>query len=250
VTDQQRILDLVGAYNFRDLGGYPTSDGRRTRWGRVFRSDTLQELTDTDLEILRSLGLATIVDLRTPTEVERDGRGLLAGEPVRYINLSVLQEEAGETVAAPPAAQEDMGQRYLWYLETGERSLATALSLVADDTAHPLVFHCAAGKDRTGVLAALVLGCLGVVREAIVADYYETAARLDLILARLRRHPVYGPQVKDVPSSRFGVDPALINRFLDGLDERHGGARAWARSVGVGEEQLAGLEAGLLEDDQ
>ena len=73
---QQRILDLVGAYNFRDLGGYPTTDGRRTRWGRVFRSDTLQELTDTDINVLRQLGLATIVDLRTPTEVERDGRGL------------------------------------------------------------------------------------------------------------------------------------------------------------------------------
>jgi protein tyrosine/serine phosphatase len=246
---QQRILDLVGAYNFRDLGGYPTTDGRRTRWGRVFRSDTLQELTDTDLDVLRQLGLATIVDLRTPTEVERDGRGLLADEPVRYINLSVLQEEAGETVAAPPAAQQDMGERYLWYLQTGERSLANALSLVADDTAHPLVFHCAAGKDRTGVLAALVLGCLGVVRDVIVADYFETAARLDLILERLRRHPVYGPEIKEVPASRFSVDPAMIDRFLDGLDERYGGARGWAKSVGVSEESLTRLEGGLLEDD-
>jgi protein tyrosine/serine phosphatase len=246
---QQRILDLVGAYNFRDLGGYPTTDGRRTRWGRVFRSDTLQELTDTDIDVLRQLGLATIVDLRTPTEVERDGRGLLAREPVRYINLSVLQEEAGETVAAPPAAQQDMGERYLWYLQTGERSLANALSLVADDTAHPLVFHCAAGKDRTGVLAALVLGCLGVVRDVIVADYFETAARLDLILERLRRHPVYGPEIKEVPASRFSVDPAMIDRFLDGLDERYGGARGWAKSVGVSEESLARLEGGLLEDD-
>jgi protein tyrosine/serine phosphatase len=246
-VSEQRLLDLVGAYNFRDLGGYATADGRRTRWGRVFRSDTLQELTDTDIDVLRQLGLATIVDLRTPTEVERDGRGLLAQEPVRYINLSVLQEEAGETVAAPPAAQQNMGERYLWYLETGERSLATALSLVADDTAHPLVFHCAAGKDRTGVLAALVLGCLGVVRDVIVADYFETAARLDLILQRLRRHPVYGPEIKDVPASRFTVDPAMIDRFLDGLDQRYGGARGWAKSVGVSEERLARLEAGLLE---
>jgi rhodanese-related sulfurtransferase len=249
-VSQQRILDLVGAYNFRDLGGYPTTDGRRTRWGRVFRSDTLQELTDTDIDVLRQLGLATIVDLRTPTEVERDGRGLLAREPVRYINLSVLQEEAGETVAAPPAAQQNMGERYLWYLETGERSLANAFSLVADDTAHPLVFHCAAGKDRTGVLAALVLGCLGVVRDVIVADYFETAARLDLILERLRRHPVYGPEIKEVPASRFSVDPAMIDRFLDGLDDRFGGARGWAKSVGVTEESLARLEFGLLEPDR
>jgi protein tyrosine/serine phosphatase len=112
-----------------------------------------------------------------------------------------------------------------------------------------LVFHCAAGKDRTGVLAALVLGCVGVVREAIVADYFETAARLDLILERLRRHPRYGPEIKAVPPSRFGVDPAMIDRFLDGLDERYGGAAGWARSVGISEESLARLEAGLLEED-
>src|ERR1700684_2583135 len=88
-----RLLPLVGAYNFRDLGGYPTTNGRTTRWGRLFRSDTLHELTNADLIVLRELGLASVIDLRTMTEVQRAGRGLLGSEPVHYVNLSVLPEE-------------------------------------------------------------------------------------------------------------------------------------------------------------
>src|SRR4051812_28158106 len=127
-----RLLPLVGAFNFRDLGGYPTADGRRTRWGRVFRSDTLDALSDEDLEVLRQLGLRTVVDLRTRNEAERDGRGLLGSEPVSYVHLSVLPEEGGESIAAPETEGTSIGARYLWYLEAGATALSTALRLVAD----------------------------------------------------------------------------------------------------------------------
>ena len=89
---RDRLLPLVGAYNFRDLGGYPTVDGRVTRWGTLYRSDTLHELTPADLEVLRGLGLASVIDLRTASEVEQTGRGPLAAEPIRYLHLSVMQE--------------------------------------------------------------------------------------------------------------------------------------------------------------
>src|SRR3989442_15520992 len=163
-----RLLPLVGAFNFRDLGGYATADGRRIRWGQVFRSDTLDNLSDDDLEVLRLLGLRTVVDLRTRNEAERDGRGPLGSEPVHYVHLSVLPEEGGESVAAPDTEAAGIGARYLWYLEAGAAALAAALQLVADSAGHPLVFHCTAGKDRTGVLSALVLGCLGVDRATII----------------------------------------------------------------------------------
>src|SRR5580698_10156035 len=91
-----RLLPLVGAYNFRDLGGYPTLDGRTTRWGRLYRSDTLQELTREDLARLRGIGLVSVIDLRTPNEVERTGRGVLGSEPIRYVNLSILPVAGGE----------------------------------------------------------------------------------------------------------------------------------------------------------
>src|SRR3954471_13812998 len=187
-----RLLPLVGAFNFRDIGGYPAAGGRGTRWGGVVRSDTLQELSADDLAVLRELGLRTVVDLRTPTEVERDGRGPLQDEPIHYVNLSVLPEEAGESVAAPAPDHDDVAARYLWYLETGAGALTTAMALVADGGNHPLVFHCMAGKDRTGVLSALLLSCVGVDGKAIVDDYVQTADTLHLILDRLRRHPIYG----------------------------------------------------------
>ena len=245
-----RWLPLAGAYNFRDLGGYPTGDGRWTRWGRVFRSDTLQELTEADLSLLRDMGLATVVDLRTSTEVERDGRGKLRDEPVHYINLSVLPEEGGESQAAPAPEGDDIGERYLWYLEAGGASLATALTMVADGEGHPLVFHCTAGKDRTGVLSALVLGCLGVLPGAIVDDYVHTASRLDLIVERLRRHPVYGKDIDDVPQARFRVEAIAMERFLAGVDERYGGPARWALAAGVPASALDDLRMWLLEEDE
>jgi protein tyrosine/serine phosphatase len=244
------LLPLTGAFNFRDLGGYPTADGRQTRWGRVFRSDTLHELTAEDLVVLRNLGLRTVVDLRTPTELDRDGRGRLVDEPVRHVSLSVLPEESGESRAAPPPIGGDMADRYLWYLEVGGDRLAAALRLVAAPDEHPLVFHCMAGKDRTGVLSALVLGCLGVARSAIVDDYVQTGTRLHLILDRLRRHPVYGRTMPAEPSTAVTVDGTTIERFLDRVDERYGGAAGWARSAGVRPETLDALRRCLLQDQE
>jgi len=242
VTD--RLLPLAGAFNFRDLGGYPTADGRLTRWGLAFRSDALQELTIDDLVVLRDLGLRTVVDLRTVTELERHGRGLLIEEPVRHVHLSVLPVESGESVAAPPPLGGDLAERYLWYLEVGTPSLAASLRLLADPAARPLVFHCAAGKDRTGVLSALVLSCLGVGRDAIVDDYVQTAAGLELILERLRG-PASGYDLRDDP--RVTIEAATMERFLDGLERDYGGAIGWARSAGIEAEALDALRAGLLE---
>jgi hypothetical protein len=243
-----RLLPLVGAFNFRDLGGYATVDGRQTRWGRVFRSDTLDALSSDDLEILRELGLRTVVDLRTKNETERDGRGLLGAEPVDYVHLSVLPEEGGESVAAPPPEGSSVGARYLWYLEAGAQALATALRLVADPSTHPLVFHCTAGKDRTGVLSALVLDCLGIERSTIVDDYMHTAAVLHLILDRLRQHPVYGAHLAGTQPARFGVEAATMQDFLDGVDTRYGGAAGWARSQGISDDVLERLRDILLDD--
>src|SRR5271166_4534793 len=94
-----RLLPLIGAFNFRDLGGYATVDGQITRWGRLFRSDTLHALTLSDVQVLRGIGLSTVIDLRRPTELEATGRGLLAAEPMSYWHLPVIVE-VGEDVGA------------------------------------------------------------------------------------------------------------------------------------------------------
>jgi protein-tyrosine phosphatase len=245
-----RLLPLVGAYNFRDLGGYPTGDGRRTRWGRLYRSDTLHELTDGDLTVLRDLGLRAVLDLRTADEVEQNGRGLLATEPIDYQHLSVIDQDAGESTAAPAPPGVDLAERYLWYLEIGRRALVRALEAMTIEERYPMVFHCTAGKDRTGVLAALVLDIVGVEPAVIAEDYLITATRLELIVARLRRDPVHGARLAEIPASRLAVELSTMQRFVELLYERHGGGRAWALAAGLGQGSLDRLPELLLEPDQ
>jgi hypothetical protein len=244
---RDRLVPLSGAFNFRDLGGYVGRDGRPTRWGTLFRSDTLHELTEADVVLLRSLDLATIVDLRTSRELERTGRGPLAPEPMAYRHLSLIRDGEGEAMAAPAPGGEELSERYLWYLDVGRQSLVDALALVSEAASLPLVFHCAAGKDRTGVLAALVLDILDVDDEVIVADYLVTAGRMDLILGRYRSDPVLAGRMADVPASRFGVEAETMVRFLGELDVRFGGARGWAVDAGVDPEALDRMEELLLE---
>jgi rhodanese-related sulfurtransferase len=271
VNSRPRLVPLSGAFNFRDLGGYPGRDGRSTRWSTLFRSDTLHELSEQDVDLLRSMGLATIIDLRTSRELERTGRGPLAEYPIDFHHLSVIQEGSrqagggepgggeagnggdggdggdGEAMAAPAPAGEELSERYLWYLHIGGSSLADALTLLAEPSNYPVVFHCAAGKDRTGVLAALVLDILGVDEQVIVDDYVITAGRMPMILERYHTDPAFAERMATVPASRFSVEAATMERFLGGLRDRYGGARAWATAAGVQAEALDRIDALLLE---
>jgi protein-tyrosine phosphatase len=246
----ERLIPLDGAFNFRDLGGYPVEGGRVTRWGRLFRSDTLHELSAADVATLRSLGLATVIDLRTARELARTGRGPLGPEPVRYHHLSVIGEGAareadGEAMAAPGG--DDLSERYLWYLDVGREALAEALVLLGDGDNYPLVFHCAAGKDRTGVLAALVLDIVGVDPSEIVADYLITEGRMELILGRYRSDPAFAARMAAVPTARFSVEAATMERFLAAVYGRFGGSEAWALEAGVPAESIERMRSLLLE---
>jgi hypothetical protein len=255
-----RLVPLAGSSNFRDLGGYPGRDGRTTRWGRLYRADALHELTAGDVDRLRDLGLRTVVDLRTERELARTGRGPLEPEDVTFHHLAVVREGVrgdgtsdgvaeGESVAAPAPAGDDLAERYLWYLDVGRGSLVEALTLLGGDEHYPLVFHCAAGKDRTGVLAALVLEILGVDREVIVADYVITAERLRFIMDRWLADPEFAERMAKVPTSRFSVEASTMEGFLTRLQVRYGGARSWALGAGVPAEALDRMAGLLLESD-
>jgi protein-tyrosine phosphatase len=239
MTERARLLPLVGAFNFRDLGGYRVVDGRETRWGTLFRSDSLHELTDADLLTLRELGLSCVIDLRTPAELERTGRGPLAGEAIRYFHLPLV---LGGDQVVPELAQQDLAERYFWYLDVGRESFVQALNLVSDASSYPLVFHCAAGKDRTGVLAALVLSILGVDRSVIIEDYVITQTRMDLIMGRVRKEPDAEDRIAEIPQFLFRAEVGTMTTFLDQLDRRFGGARKWALDAGVHESALQAME--------
>jgi protein-tyrosine phosphatase len=241
-----RRLELEGASNFRDLGGYPARDGRQTRWGVVFRSDALHWLTASDLVALQEYDLRTVLDLRTYEEVARSGPGPLDRQGVGYFHLSVLDREGGESAGVPAPAGDDLAERYLWYLDVGKVALVEALATMADRRHHPVVFHCSAGKDRTGVLSALLLALLGVDHETIVQDYSLTAAAMDRIVARLRQDSRDAARLDAAPPSRLVIDPWTMTRFLQLLEEHHGGALAWSLGAGLDGEAVARLHDLLL----
>ena len=240
----ERRIALDGAVNFRDQGGYPTTDGRTVKWRRIFRSDSPSTLTDSDVQtITGTLGLTTVVDLRSSNEVLDDGRGLLALSGIAYHNYP-FNELRGST---PPTSGGDVENRllmnYQWILHNAGTLLAQAFNTLAQDVNQPALFHCSAGKDRTGVLGATILSVLGVSREDVVADYLLTNEVIDGILARLRKMAGFQN------STREGImapQPA-IEKFLDVMQSEFGGSEAYLLHHGVPQKNIDGFRESMLE---
>ncbi|MEZ4217130.1 MAG: tyrosine-protein phosphatase [Myxococcota bacterium] len=242
----QRKIPLEGCFNFRDLGGYPTRDGRRVRWRRLFRSDGLQLLTDADVAHLRDdLRLASIVDLRSTAELEQDGRGRLAGTDMRFHHVPFFD---GPRSAQRPPPEQTLADLYLGMIERAGAPIARAISVLAETPPdRAAVYHCAAGKDRTGVLSALLLSLLGVDDELIVADYALSQESMDDVIARLESLRGYEDIWKELPPDTMHAHPDTMRRLLTALDERWGGAAGLAKSIGVAPRALDALREHGLE---
>jgi protein-tyrosine phosphatase len=172
-----RHLSLQGASNFRDLGGYPTADGRTTRWRHIFRSNHLGQLTADDIKIVRALGVKSAFDFRGLEE--RAAGVCVVNEitvhslPIEPTVVAALRAElAGGTLTAP-VALEIMRESYRNYVRHNTHTFRTLFGHLLEDRA-PLVIHCTAGKDRTGFASALILHALGVADEVIAEDYLLT----------------------------------------------------------------------------
>jgi protein-tyrosine phosphatase len=250
-------VKLTGCDNARDLGGLRLAGGGRTRSGVLIRSDTVQSLCADDVRVLvDEIGLRTVVDLRAEPEAVREGRGPLADTAVDYHNLSFIP---GEFVMPDdprfPLIMQDLQsveqvEHYLNMVRLAGTAVARALRVLARPGATPALFHCAAGKDRTGVLSALLLEIAGAEPAEIVADYELTNARLALVDARLARLPSYRAALHDGSAEAVGrtrCRPEVMVTFLDTVERIWGGAAAWARSAGVSVGELAALRALLAE---
>lgn len=172
-----RHLALQGASNFRDLGGYPTTDGRTTRWRHIFRSNHLGQLTATDIEIVRALGVRSAFDFRG---VEERAAGVCVVDeitvhslPIEPTVVAALRAELARGRLTAPVALELMRDSYRNYVRHNTRSFRTLFGHLLEDRA-PLVIHCTAGKDRTGFASALILHALGVADDVIAEDYLLT----------------------------------------------------------------------------
>jgi protein-tyrosine phosphatase len=246
-----RVLALEAAFNFRDLGGYATTDGRVTRWRTLYRSDGLHRLTDTDVEVMREIGLRTVIDLRTANELVERGRFPLDAHPVGYHHLSLMDviwdREQAPADGAP--VTEFLLERYVEMIESAGERIGAAFRIMAEPGALPAVFHCAAGKDRTGIVAGLLLSSLGVPDDVVVADYALTAEAIGRMLAAWGdgSPPETKASVETIPSAFLAADPAAMARLLAVTREVHGSTREFVRTLGAADEVLTALEAALLE---
>ena len=242
----QRLIDLEGCLNFRDLGGYPTADGRALRWRQVFRSDALHLVTPADVARLRDeIGLRDVIDLRSSAEVRSEGQGPLARGDVRFHHVPLFDGEVREEDRAR-VAQITLADRYVFMAELAGERIARVIGLLAETEA-PAVFHCAAGKDRTGVISALLLGLLGVSDDVIVADYVATRENLDAIVDRLNALEGYRTMLATLPPDTMHANPETIVEFLERLRARFGSVEDYALTAGVGAPAIARLRARLIE---
>ncbi|WP_281941418.1 tyrosine-protein phosphatase [Micromonospora sp. AKA38] len=240
-------LEFSTLCNFRDLGGWRTDDRRTVARGRLYRSDSLAKLAGDDLARFAALGVRTVIDLRYPWEIADRGRAP-ESPGVTWHNLSIEHRTYVQADIDPDVDPwRYLADRYAEVAEDGVVELRRAVEVIAHD-AHPLVFHCASGKDRTGLLAALVLALLGVDTDQIAADFARTEHATGRLVAEWRdrnggatpRWPAYGR-----------APEALIRLVLAELTAAHGSIHGYVTGrLGVGEETIAALRARLLTDDE
>lgn len=246
-----RRIAFEGANNFRDIGGYPTRDGGTTRWGCVYRSDGLQALTDRDVERFEGLGIRAVYDLRRDEERERLPNRIAS---VGWCIVTPVVEAGVEPFDRGAAADERDGEvllrtMYVNMLDHSARVIGAMFAALAEPNGLPAVFHCHGGKDRTGLVAALLLEALGVAREIVLDDFELTAAyrrreHQDDSFARL----VEGGMVPEAAAGVLGAPRWAMAETLDRLDRAHTGIETYLRDrAGVDADTLRRLRRELVE---
>jgi protein-tyrosine phosphatase len=242
-----RRLGFRGSFNFRDLGGYPAADGRLVRWRTLYRADGIHRMPDDELDELGVMGVRTVLDLRTASELEH-GRVEADHLGITHLHLPVLGETWKPAELDPDAdAAVVLGSLYVQMLDVGAPALAESVRVLAEPARVPAVFHCAAGKDRTGVLAAIVLSVLGVDEDTIVGDYALSALAMDQLVERLRQdRPEALTAMNDQPSQYLMAPPEAMRHFLEHLRAEHGSAEGYVRGLGVEGDVIDALRVTLL----
>jgi protein-tyrosine phosphatase len=260
----ERHVPLEGANNFRDFGGYAAADGRTVKWRRLFRSDRLSSLTEADCAALAAFGIRFVYDLRRDSEAAASPTRWTGEAPPELIRSPIFADETGRNSLSRLFAREgrcdtDLARQVM--TETYVRmvsephslaSLGRIFTRLSSGDAFPALFHCSAGKDRTGVTCALVLSALGVAREDIVADFMLTQRYYDaraILEHNLTQAVTVGAADwdKEAILPIFGVEPRYIEAALDVVEDAGGAERFLADALGAPAGAVEKLREQLLD---
>ena len=244
-----RHLRFKSVINFRDLGGYRTRSGRTVAWRRIFRSGDFSRITQEDYRRLNEeIKLVAVIDLRSPQEVEHQGIGLVSEAGVRYHSIPFM---AGTSRAEDERFFRqctNMGDFYLYIIkhESFGSQIVKALEVIAEAENHPLVFNCAIGKDRTGVLAAMLLSLVGVPDEDIIEDYTLSGPYMEELLEQLKNDLKTAENVPQVPDYFWKAAPESMEIFLTTMRKQYGSIPGYLESMGSANSLIERLEKALL----
>ena len=244
----ERHYPFEGCFNFRDIGGYSNQDGQRVKKGLYFRTGRQDRMTDRDLLKLSELKISTQIDLRKPDEVLDQGKGPLETMGAKYINIAVIPEGGSDQLSRLVGDTGISGKRYLGYLEFGPTSWLRLFGILADESNLPVVLHCTAGKDRTGVSTAFLLSILGVSRDVIEEDYLltnlDTERQADFI-ERTVGYPDGYDRKKMINIA--GVPNDAMKDFLDGVESKWGSVVEYLEKIGITKNQKDKIRHNFLE---
>ena len=243
-----RHYPFEGCFNFRDIGGYLGLDGKRVKKGLYFRTGRQDRMTQKELAQLTDLKISTQIDLRKPDEVLDQGKGPLETMGANYINIAVIPEGGSDQLSKLVGDTGISGKRYLGYLEFGPTSWLRLFGILSNLENLPVVLHCTAGKDRTGVSTAFLLSVLGVNRDLIEADYLltnlDTERQADFIESTVGYPDGYD---RESMITAAGVPKDAMKDFLDGVESKWGSAVEYLKKIGVTEEQMEMVRNNFLE---
>lgn len=252
-----RRQDFEGSFNFRDLGGWRTSDDRTVRWGRLFRADSVHLMTDADVLRARDqLRIQTVVDLRNDDEIAIGGVGALAAAAALRHHAPLSSRRGLNPIDAAAAAAnitvadrspDTMANGYLLTLERSADLIVDVVDRFSNADALPGVFFCAAGKDRTGVMSAVILGAIGVTDEDIIEDYVLTADSIEAIIGRFAATPGSPDLYRDYPARHFAPYKETMEHVIAGVTEQWGSFADYLIDNGLSRASLDGLSEALLE---
>ena len=252
IAVRRHVLD--GLCNCRDLGGYPTEDGRVTKYGVFLRSELPRQLSERDMAyLLDTVGVRLSLDLRSTPETVASPSALRGVPGVDYLHASLIHEAAAmgeEKVAAPPPPPGegmDWGEVYVEMLEEARETWPKLVLGAIARTEGAVQYNCTTGKDRTGILTALLLGLAGVSDADIVADYCVSQVYLGPVYAQMGHLLPAGESAAgkdgELASPFFYTRPAFMQRLLTHLNEKYGGIPGYVRAAGVDEDTIAAIRA-------